>query len=1057
LPSALTFTGKTVTGGIYTGATVENTPIGGTTPAAGTFTTMNTTSGNITSAPTTTNSIVNKAYADAVATGLTFHANCNLATTTALPTCTYNNGTSGVGATLTATANGLLTVDSVSAVLGYRILVKDQASQVQNGIYTVTQVGSGSLPFELTRATDYNTPGTTYLNVDAGDFTLILAGTVNAGTSWVQTVLPPITIGSTGLNFAQFGSGTVLYSASTGLNLSGTNEFSIANTGVSSATYGSASTVPQIGVNAQGQITSASNTNIAISGSQVTSGSVAINRGGTGQTTQAAGFNALSPITTLGDLIVGTGTNTAARLGIGSSNQVLTVSGGTATWATPSGATTPGGNNTQFQYNQGGILGGLPNLTTDGTNTQLNNASALRFSNATTNYVAFKAPASLSANTTWTLPGTDGTSGQTIVTNGSGTLSWAAGGGGSPGGSTTQIQYNNAGAFGGASTFTYDGTNAQLGATGALRFADTDSSNYVAFKAPSVIGSNVTWTLPNTDGTANQTLITNGSGVLSWATPTLTPTAPTNNTLPLVTGTPTVGETLQSTTGTWSGYPAPSYGYQWVRGASTDIVGATSANYQLTDAEFNTTVKCRVTATNTAGTASETSAPTANIAAGPPQAPTGVTAVPGNTSATVSFTAPAITGGSPITGYTVTSIPPGGTSSGASLSQTVTGLTNGVSYTFTVTATNAIGTGPASTASNAVTPSTFPTSVEYLVVAGGGAGSGNGGGGGGGGGLLTNAAYTVAGSTSYTVTIGAGGPYSSTQGTSGSPSVFGTGTVTNSAATSGTITSLGGGAGGSATNGLTGGSGGGGGRNGGTKGLGTSGQGSAGGDGVAGSFGASGGGGGAGGPGAVGTGSNTTGGAGGLAFSSSITGTPTSYAGGGGGGGGDTAGGGSGISGVSGNGGGGNGTAGTANRGGGGGGANNSTPPYAGAAGGSGVVIIAYQSTYASLSSVSGGITVNTAVFTGSIAMAVLTVTAVTSGTIVIGTTLSGSGVSGGTTITGQLTGTTGGVGTYSVSISQTVASTTITSTGSASTPDTASRSGYKVYRFTAGNGTVSW
>ena len=70
----------------------------------------------------------------------------------------------------------------------------------------------------------------------------------------------------------------------------------------------------------------------------------------------------------------------------------------------------------------------------------------------------------------------------------------------------------------------------------------------------------------------------------------------------------------------------------------------------------------------------------------------------------------------------------------------------------------------------------------------------------------------------------------------------------------------------------------------------------------------------------------------------------------------------------------------------------------------------------------------NTAVFTGTVALAVMTVSAVTSGTILVGTTITGSGVSAGTTITGQLTGTTGGTGTYSVSISQTVASTTITS-----------------------------
>jgi hypothetical protein len=924
LPNALTFTGKTVTGGIYTGATVENTPIGGTTPAAGTFTTMNATSGNITSAPTTTNSIVNKAYADAVATGLTFHANCNLATTTALPTCTYNNGTSGVGATLTATANGLLTVDSVSAVLGYRILVKDQASQVQNGIYTVSQVGSGSLPFILTRATDYNTPGTTYQSVDAGDFTLILAGTVNAGTSWVQTVLPPITIGSTGLNFVQFGSGTVLYSASTGLDLSGTNEFSIANTGVSSATYGSASAVPQIGVNAQGQITSASNTNIAISGSQVTSGSVAINRGGTGQTTQAAGFNALSPITTLGDLIVGTGTNTAARLGIGSSNQVLTVSGGTATWATPSGATTPGGNNTQFQYNQGGILGGLPNLTTDGTNTQLNNASALRFSNATT--------------------------------------------------------------------------------------------NYVGFKAPTVIGSNVTWTLPNTDGLPGDVLSTNGSGTLSWVTVTITPTSPTNNTLPVVSGTPTVGQTLTSTSGTWNGYPAPTFAYQWVRGASTDISGATSSSYQLVDVDLATTVKCRVTATNVAGSASATSAATATIAAGAPQAPTSVTATGGNTQATVSFSAPTITGGSPITGYTVTSNPGGLTSSGASLSQTVTGLTNGVSYTFTVTATNAIGTGPAGGPSNAVVPANSPSSVEYLVVGGGGSGGGatNGhycSGGGGAGGLLTTTGYITAAATNYTVTVGGGaaavGPGSS-QGNTGQDSLFGTGATTTSAATSGTITAKGGGGGGASSVGTAGASGTTGGSAGGSSAnasatAGTSGQGNSGGTGSI-SPTQFGGGGGGGSGGAGGAGSGSGGGTGGngtsYASGSSITGLSASYGGGGGGGGYTTGGEGTATNG-GGNGGAiSSGSAGSANTGGGGGGTGASAlqPPQSSGAGGSGVVIIAYPDTFPNLSSIGAGLT-----------------------------TQSWNG------------------------------SAWINNASGSTTPNTTIRSGYKVYRFSQGTGNIQW
>jgi hypothetical protein len=284
-----------------------------------------------------------------------------------------------------------------------------------------------------------------------------------------------------------------------------------------------------------------------------------------------------------------------------------------------------------------------------------------------------------------------------------------------PGGLTTQIQYNNAGAFAGSANLTYNGTNVQIGATGALQFADTDSSNYVAFKAPAIIGSNVTWTLPNTDGAPNETLITNGSGVLSWATPTLTPTAPTNNTLPLVTGTPTVGQTLNSTTGTWSGYPAPAYSYQWIRGVATNV-GTNSSSYTLVDADYNNTIKCTVTATNGAGSASATSAATAAVAGTVPGAPTIGTATPGNAQVSVAFTAPAVTGGPAITSYTATSNN-GITGTGSSSPIIVSGLTNGTPYTFTVTATNSIGTGPASAASSpAVTPTATVQDASFAYV-----------------------------------------------------------------------------------------------------------------------------------------------------------------------------------------------------------------------------------------------------------------------------------------------------------------------------------------------------
>lgn len=92
-----------------------------------------------------------------------------------------------------------------------------------------------------------------------------------------------------------------------------------------------------------------------------------------------------------------------------------------------------------------------------------------------------------------------------------------------------------------------------------------------------------------------------------------------------------------------------------------------------------------------------------------PDPPTGVTASAGNSEATVSFTPPLSNGGSAITGYTVTSSPGGFTGTGVSSPITISGLTNGASYTFAVTATNSVGTGAASSASLPVTPATVPT------------------------------------------------------------------------------------------------------------------------------------------------------------------------------------------------------------------------------------------------------------------------------------------------------------------------------------------------------------
>jgi hypothetical protein len=166
------------------------------------------------STPFQPNDAATKQYVDDVAQGLHTHDSCNAATTTTLATIsggtvTYDNGTSGVGATLTTTGT-YTTIDGVTLSNGMRILVKNEVDASRNGIYDRTSTTV------LTRSTDFDTPA----EMAGGDFTFVTAGTLYDNTGWVMTDVVT-TVGTTPVNWAQF-SGAGTYTAGTGLTLTGT-------------------------------------------------------------------------------------------------------------------------------------------------------------------------------------------------------------------------------------------------------------------------------------------------------------------------------------------------------------------------------------------------------------------------------------------------------------------------------------------------------------------------------------------------------------------------------------------------------------------------------------------------------------------------------------------------------------------------------------------------------------------------------------------------------------------------------------------------------------------
>jgi hypothetical protein len=302
--------------------------------------------------PTQSQDAATKAYVDATSSGLDIKSSVRLATTANLSATA--SGT-GIGKTLTNSGSfAVFALDGITAVSGDRVLIKNQSTAANNGIYTVTTVGTVSTNWVLTRATDAdNTPAN---EVNSGMFAFVEEGSTLANTGWVLSTTGAIVLDTTSLAFTQF-SGAGTYLASGGLQLVG-NTFSV-NLGSNSSltttgntlqvnstiagnglTYTTGvidvvGTLNRISVTADAidiASTYVGQTSITTLGT-LTSGTwnataIAYNYGGTGFTSYAKG-----------DIVYASAANTLSKLTAGTDGQVLQLVSGAPAWADIDGGT----------------------------------------------------------------------------------------------------------------------------------------------------------------------------------------------------------------------------------------------------------------------------------------------------------------------------------------------------------------------------------------------------------------------------------------------------------------------------------------------------------------------------------------------------------------------------------------------------------------------------------------------------------------------------------------------------------------------------------------------
>ena len=364
--------------------------------------------------PTSALQSATKQYVDSIAAaGIHYHDPVRVEREGNL-TATYNNGTAGVGATLTNSGTqAALVIDGVTLNSADRVLVYEQTDQTQNGVYTVTNTGSPSTNWVLTRATDADSYGASDPDsLGQGDAFFVQEGAAGAGETYVMNTEGTITFGTTNITFAQFSSAQI-YSAGNGLTLTGVTFAAGAGTGVTvnandiaiGQDVGTSADVTFNTVSADltGNVTGAVTGNASTASALQTARNIALSGAVTGSTSFDGSGNVTITTTATSDPTITLGgdlSGSATLTNLGNATLTATINANSVALGTDTTGNYVGSGATSGNGISGSVSSEGGTFTVSSNATNANTGSTIVFRDGSGNFSAGTITAALSGNAT---------------------------------------------------------------------------------------------------------------------------------------------------------------------------------------------------------------------------------------------------------------------------------------------------------------------------------------------------------------------------------------------------------------------------------------------------------------------------------------------------------------------------------------------------------------------------------------------------------------------------------------------------------------------------------